>query len=122
MTLFGLKTALWLIALFQRYWSTNRRSFSPWLKNPRPYYSHRLDKHGYITEYGYPVEVNQPIFSMVGGMYSAIMMAGICTRIGNKFYLEEMVCNADMTAKGISTTKNTAITTEQVHQSSHMGE
>ena len=30
----------WLIASFQRYWSTNRRSFSPWLKNLRPYYSY----------------------------------------------------------------------------------
>ena len=38
---FRLKTAMWLIALFQRNWSTNRRSFNPWLKNPRTYYSRR---------------------------------------------------------------------------------
>ena len=42
MTLFGLKTAMWLIAIFLRYQSTNRRSLCPRLKNPGPYYSHRF--------------------------------------------------------------------------------
>ena len=34
---------MWLIDSVQWYWSTNRRSLSPWLKNPRPHYSHPLD-------------------------------------------------------------------------------
>ena len=47
MTPFWLKTAMWLTASFQRYWSTNRRSFSPWLGNPRPYYLHRFCELGW---------------------------------------------------------------------------
>ena len=42
MTLFGLKIAMWLIALFQRYWITKCRSLCPWLKNSGLYYSHFL--------------------------------------------------------------------------------
>ena len=37
MTIVGLKTAIWLIASFQRYQSTN----------PKPYYSHRVFYHMY---------------------------------------------------------------------------
>ena len=39
-TLFGLKTAMWLIAFFQRYWSTNPGSLRPGAKDCGPWNSH----------------------------------------------------------------------------------
>jgi len=40
MTLFELKTAMWLIASFQRYWSTNPGSLRPGAKDHVPWDSH----------------------------------------------------------------------------------
>ena len=42
MTLFGLKTAMWLIASFQRYWSTSPGCLRPGAKDPGTWYSHRV--------------------------------------------------------------------------------
>ena len=63
MTLFRLKTAMWLVALFQKYSSTNRQSFCPRLKNPGPCYSHPFRTIVFVFVHGKGRTSKKRIFS-----------------------------------------------------------